>query len=256
MVLGTGYGVRGEPRGQKQLQAIRGHQSQSEVFGGHQRSSEVISGHQGSCSHLVRCDPFPFERGAQSICGEKRLEDFRGCGEFEHAPRSQLGSDSPQLPQSSIRINLLTNLGGAQLGATDVRIKQCDERLSKPNGAEQLPRAPDGGCNHTSSATIRNHQRDSPDAHQKSSEGLTRCSSEVIRGTHPMLIRGTQRDSSDAHQKSSVVLTRCSQSSRRRSARRQSTRRRSSRSAYQQIALYRVPRRFGGSARSRTIAAR
>ena len=218
MVLGTGYGVRGEPRGQKQSQAIRGHQRQSEVFGCHQRSSEVISGHQGSCSHLVRCDPFPFERGAQSICGEKRLEDFRGCGEFEHAPRSQLGSDSPQLPQSSIRINLLTNLGGAQLGATDVRIKQCDERLSKPNGAEQLPRAPDGGGYHTSSATIRNHQRDSPDAHQryssdahqKSSEGLTRCSSEVIRGTHPMLIRNHQRDSPDAHQRYSEGLIRCS----------------------------------------------
>jgi len=174
---------------------------------------------QARC-HLVRCEPFPFEGWARSICGEKRLEDFRGCGELGHAPRSHLVSDSPQLPLSSIELDLVTNLGSAQLSAIDLRIDQRHERLSKPNGAEQLSRAPDEGGNQRSSEVIRGHQRSSGviRCHQVSS-GVIRCHqkarsssrvqlmrkthhqrpSDVIRGTHQMLIRGH-----------SEALTRCS----------------------------------------------
>jgi hypothetical protein len=84
---------------------------------------------------------------------------------------------------SSIEFDLVTNLGSAQLSAIDLRIDQRHERLSKPNGAEQLSRAPDEGGNQRSSEVIRGHQMLSEGAEQLSrAPDEESTSSATIRG--------------------------------------------------------------------------
>jgi hypothetical protein len=118
---------------------------------------------------------------------------------------------------SSIELDLVTNLGSAQLSAIDLRIDQRHERFSKPNGAEQLSRAPDEGGNQMSSDVIRYHQISSDVIRRRGAARLQlmrkahhQRPSEVIRGTHPMLIRGHQRSLEviRGHQRSSEALTR------------------------------------------------